>query len=121
MRDSEVEALPLYEYECLECGRFERVQKFSDPILATCPTCEGSVKKLLSAPAIQFKGTGWYVTDYSGKSSGGKDRDAKATESKTSDAKDKSNKTAGSDKAKTPAQSGGAAKPASGGKSSASG
>ena len=76
--------MPLYEYECPECGLFERMQKFSDPILTACPTCQKPVEKLLSAPAIQFKGTGWYVTDYSGKSSGGKDKDAKTSESKSS-------------------------------------
>jgi len=63
--------LPLYEYECTKDGTFERMQKFSDPPLTTCPTCGGPVEKLLSAPAIQFKGTGWYVTDYARKSSGG--------------------------------------------------
>jgi putative FmdB family regulatory protein len=57
--------MPLYEYQCDNCGhRFERIQKFSDPPVATCPECGGPVKKLLSSPAIQFKGTGWYVTDY---------------------------------------------------------
>ena len=112
--------MPLYEYECPECGLFERVQKFSDPILTACPTCGKPVEKLLSAPAIQFKGTGWYVTDYSGKSSGGKDRDA--SESKTTAGKDKSAKDGGSDKEKTPAKSGGDAKKPSGrGKSSDSG
>jgi putative FmdB family regulatory protein len=63
--------LPLYEYECPKDGTFERMQKFSDPPLAACPTCGGPVEKLLSAPAIQFKGTGWYVTDYARKPSGG--------------------------------------------------
>ena len=62
--------MPLYEYECPKDGTFERMQKFSDPPLTTCPTCGGPVEKLLSAPAIQFKGTGWYVTDYARKSSG---------------------------------------------------
>ena len=57
--------MPLYEYECDDCGhRFERIRKFSDPPLTTCPECEGPIRKLLSPPAIQFKGTGWYVTDY---------------------------------------------------------
>ncbi len=84
--------MPLYEYECPDCGIFERMQKFSDPVLTACPTCQKPVEKLLSAPAIQFKGTGWYVTDYSGKSSGGKDKDAKASESKSSGGKDKSAK-----------------------------
>jgi putative FmdB family regulatory protein len=61
--------LPLYEYQCAACGRFELIQKFSDAPLSACPTCGGEVQKLLSAPAIQFKGTGWYVTDYARKSS----------------------------------------------------
>ena len=64
--------MPLYEYECTKCHhRFEVIQKFSDPPKTECPECKGPVKKLLSAPAIQFKGTGWYVTDYGGKSGGG--------------------------------------------------
>lgn len=57
--------MPLYEYECQKCGvRFEEIQKFSDPLLTEHDDCGGVLKKLLSAPAIQFKGTGWYVTDY---------------------------------------------------------
>jgi putative FmdB family regulatory protein len=63
-------SLPLYEYECQKDGVFERIQKFSDPPLEACPTCGGPIEKLASAPAIQFKGTGWYVTDYARKSSG---------------------------------------------------
>jgi len=63
--------LPLYEYQCRRCGRFEIIQKFSDSPLTACPTCGQEVQKLLSAPAIQFKGTGWYVTDYARKSSDG--------------------------------------------------
>ena len=63
--------MPLYEYECNDCEhRFERIQKFSDPLVSTCPVCGGEVRKLLSSPAIQFKGTGWYVTDYAKKPSG---------------------------------------------------
>ena len=71
--------MPLYEYECPKDGTFEKIQKFSDPPLKVCPTCGSPVERLLSAPAIQFKGTGWYVTDYAkkgdsgGKKSGGKD------------------------------------------------
>jgi putative FmdB family regulatory protein len=61
--------MPLYEYECGGCGkRFELIQKFSDPPGATCVACGGGARRLLSAPAIQFKGTGWYVTDYARKS-----------------------------------------------------
>jgi putative FmdB family regulatory protein len=65
-----IRKLPLYEYECPKDGLFELVRKFSDPPLAACPTCGGPIEKLLSAPAIQFKGTGWYITDYARKSSG---------------------------------------------------
>ncbi|MCY3846728.1 MAG: FmdB family transcriptional regulator [Acidobacteria bacterium] len=65
--------MPLYEYECDDCGhRFERIRKFSDPPLTTCPECDGPIRKLLSPPAIQFKGTGWYVTDYARKPGDGK-------------------------------------------------
>ena len=63
--------MPLYEYQCARCGRFEVIRKFSDEPLVTCPTCGGEIQKLLSAPAIQFKGTGWYITDYARKSTGG--------------------------------------------------
>jgi putative FmdB family regulatory protein len=66
--------MPLYEYQCESCGhRFEVIQKFSDAPVATCQKCGGPVQKLLSSPAIQFKGSGWYITDYarSGKSDGG--------------------------------------------------
>lgn len=61
--------MPLYEYECGACGfRFEKIQRFADPLVQVCPRCEkGPVHKLLSAPAIQFKGTGWYITDYAAK------------------------------------------------------
>src|SRR5213593_3371925 len=60
--------MPLYEYECDACRhRFERIQKFSDPLEDTCPTCGGRVRKLMSSPAIQFKGSGFYITDYAKK------------------------------------------------------
>jgi len=63
--------MPLYEYQCEACShRFERIQKFSDPPIETCPTCGGTVRKLISSPAIQFKGSGWYITDYAKKPSG---------------------------------------------------
>ena len=78
--------MPLYEYECDACGkRFERIQKFSDPPPEACPSCGGAVRKLLSSPAIQFKGTGWYITDYAKKPGGDAAKDAKATPSKDSD------------------------------------
>ena len=79
--------MPLYEYECEACAqRFERIQKFSDPPADKCPSCGGAVRKLLSSPAIQFKGSGWYITDYP-KKGGAKDTsDSKAP----NDAKDSS-------------------------------
>jgi putative FmdB family regulatory protein len=61
--------VPLYEYQCKKCKhKFEKIQKFSDQPVKKCPECGGPVEKLLHAPAVQFKGTGWYVTDYGGKS-----------------------------------------------------
>jgi putative FmdB family regulatory protein len=60
--------VPVYEYRCKKCGhQFERVQKFSDAPICHCERCGGSVAKLISASGIMFKGTGWYVTDYSQK------------------------------------------------------
>lgn len=62
--------MPLYEYQCKKCHhRFERIQKFSDPHVKKCPECGGPVEQTISAPAVQFKGSGWYVTDYAKKSS----------------------------------------------------
>jgi putative FmdB family regulatory protein len=63
--------MPLYEYECEgdTPHRFELIQKFSDPPVDTCPTCGSKVHKLISSPAIQFKGSGWYITDYARKGS----------------------------------------------------
>ncbi len=62
--------MPLYEYECQDCHfRFEKLQRMSDPPPRKCPECGGKVSQLLSAPAVQFKGSGWYVTDYARKGS----------------------------------------------------
>jgi putative FmdB family regulatory protein len=62
--------MPLYEYQCKKCGhRFEKIQKFSDRMVKKCPDCGGPVEQMISAPAVQFKGSGWYVTDYAKKSS----------------------------------------------------
>jgi len=63
--------VPIYEYKCEACGhQLEALQQISEPPLTKCPECGGALKKLLSAPAFQFKGSGWYVTDYGGKSNG---------------------------------------------------
>jgi putative FmdB family regulatory protein len=61
--------MPLYEYECKKCGhRFEKIQLYSDKMVKKCPECGGQVEQMISAPAVQFKGSGWYVTDYAKKS-----------------------------------------------------
>ena len=63
--------MPLYEYECKKCHhRFERIVKYSDLPMKKCPDCGGRVEQTITAPAVQFKGSGWYVTDYAKKSSG---------------------------------------------------
>jgi len=79
--------VPLYEYKCLKCGRkTEKIENMAGPHLKKCPHCGGKVEALISAPAIQFKGSGWYVTDYGGKKSGGDSgrEDKTAKESKDS-------------------------------------
>jgi putative FmdB family regulatory protein len=80
--------MPLYEYECDACGqRFEVIRKFSESDLDTCTLCgKGPVRRQLSSPAIQFKGTGWYITDYSSKGkSGGESAPASTNDSKKTD------------------------------------
>ncbi len=78
--------MPLYEYHCESCGhRFELIRKFSDPPLEVCPECGKSpVTKLVSAPGIQFKGSGWYITDYAGGSSSAAGSDKSAPKTSTS-------------------------------------
>jgi putative FmdB family regulatory protein len=77
--------VPLYEYQCKKCKhKFEKIQKFSDAPIRKCPECGGPVEKLLHAPAVQFKGTGWYVTDY-----GGKDKSEKSKPESSSGAEKK--------------------------------
>ena len=90
--------MPLYEYECTKCGeRLEILQKISDPPYSRCPKCGGQMRKLLSAPAIQFKGSGFYKTDYAKSESKSEQSESKA-ESKTeakSDGKSSSTEKAG--------------------------
>jgi putative FmdB family regulatory protein len=92
--------MPLYEYVCDACGkRFEVIRKFSDPPLETCALCgKGPVQRQLSSPAIQFKGSGWYITDYSQKgksseSSSSSKSESESSASKSSDAKKDSSST----------------------------
>jgi putative FmdB family regulatory protein len=98
--------MPLYEYLCDACGRrFELIRKFSDPPLEACPTCGGTVRKLVSSPAFQFKGTGFYITDYAKKdqasaaqSEDAKSNAAEAKEKATGEKTEKSEKSAKSEK-----------------------
>jgi putative FmdB family regulatory protein len=91
--------MPLYEYQCTKCGhRFEKIQKFSDKKIKKCPECGGPVEQVISAPAVQFKGSGWYVTDYAKKSSAPAPSDG-AKESKDSKKEEKP-------KAETPSKEG---------------
>ena len=97
--------MPLYEYECKKCHhRFEKIQKFSDRMVKKCPNCGGPVEQMISAPAVQFKGSGWYVTDYakkspsqsssdgSGKDSGKEEKSKSESSSKEGSSKEGSSK-----------------------------
>jgi putative FmdB family regulatory protein len=101
--------MPLYEYRCKKCGHvFEKIVKFSDKPSKKCPECGGSVEQTISAPAVQFKGSGWFVTDYAKKtqsssssSDGGKDskdskesKDSKKDEKKSDSSKESTSKKA---------------------------
>jgi len=93
--------VPLYEYECDACGcRFEIIGKFSDPPPEACEKCgKGPVHRLLSSPAIQFKGSGFYITDYAQK--GKSDSSSTTAAGKTSDAAKSDNKTEGTTKSES--------------------
>jgi len=117
--------VPLYEYKCLKCGRnTEKIENVSGPHLKKCPHCGGKVESVITAPSIQFKGAGWYVTDYGGKKSstadgdkadkpaaetkeaGGKEKESasKEAESKDTESKDTASKDAKDSKEKKPAK-----------------
>ena len=105
--------MPLYEYECEACGRrFETIQKYADPPIDVCKHCgKGPVRKLLSSPAIQFKGTGWYITDYkksggggdSSKSSSGEGSSSESTSSESKSSESKSTESKSGDSSAAPA------------------
>jgi putative FmdB family regulatory protein len=95
--------VPLYEYQCKKCKhRFEKIQKFSDRPVKKCPECGGPVEQLISAPAVQFKGSGWYVTDYARKGAasseasgdGAKESASKTEKAETKKTEKKADKTA---------------------------
>jgi putative FmdB family regulatory protein len=88
--------VPIYEYRCTKCGhRFEAIQKVNDPPLSKCEKCKGKAERLISSPAIQFKGSGWYITDYARK--GSPESTGKGSESSSSES---SSETASSKKKK---------------------
>jgi putative FmdB family regulatory protein len=96
--------MPLYEYECKKCGhRFEKIQKFSDRMVKKCPDCGGQVEQMISAPAVQFKGTGWYVTDYAKKTSS--PGSSGSGDSSSKDKKDDKSKSDGGSKDSSPKES----------------
>jgi putative FmdB family regulatory protein len=102
--------MPLYEYKCEKCGhQFEKIQKFSDKMVKKCPKCGGRVEQMISAPAVQFKGSGWYVTDYAKKTSGAAasdgGKDAKKEKSKTDTAGGEGSAKEGSSKDSSPKES----------------
>jgi putative FmdB family regulatory protein len=94
--------VPLYEYKCVKCGhRFEKIESVSASEIKKCPKCGAKAERMLNAPAIQFKGTGWYVTDYAGKNSDSLSKDSKeareskeSTDTKSSDDKKATEKSA---------------------------
>ncbi len=91
--------MPLYEYKCLKCNRrTEKIEPVNGPHLKKCPHCGGKVEALISASAIQFKGSGWYVTDYAGKKSvGTSSGDGSKEDNSTSDKKDSASKDSAKD------------------------
>jgi putative FmdB family regulatory protein len=98
------QVMPLHEYQCRKCGhRFERIHKFSDPPLKKCPECGGKVDQLISSPAVHFKGSGFYATDYGRKGSGGASKDGDSSagdESSAGKAREKTDSSPSSEAAK---------------------
>jgi putative FmdB family regulatory protein len=83
--------MPIYEYKCQQCGtQFEKRQSVSEPPLTTCEKCHGKLEKQWSLSGFQFKGAGWYVTDYAGKKSGGTEKKASTESTQASDTASKS-------------------------------
>jgi putative FmdB family regulatory protein len=93
--------MPLYEYQCERGHRFERIVKFSDPPIDVCPECGAAAHKLMSSPAIQFKGSGWYITDYARAGKDGKDAKSTKDSGEGKDAKDAQEKKEGTESKET--------------------
>ena len=100
--------MPIYEYECRKCkAHTEAFQKISDKPLVKCPKCGGRLDKRISAPAIQFKGSGWYVTDYAGKATKDPESTSETKTEKTDKKATKESSPAKSDKPSAPKTSSG--------------
>ena len=101
--------MPLYEYQCNKCGhRFEKILKFSDKPIKKCPDCGGAVEQLISAPAVQFKGSGWYVNDDAKKGAGSSTKSSEGDgggKDTAKDSKDSSKETKKEEKPKAEAAS----------------
>ena len=98
--------MPIYEYQCEHCGQqTEAIQRLDEPPLESCPHCGGALRKLMSAPAFQFKGSGWYVTDYAdkGRKDGKSPKPNKAASEAGSETSDSPVKDTGKDSSKTSA------------------
>src|SRR5260370_32457006 len=97
--------VPLYEYQCTKCNkRTEKIESVSGRHLNKCPHCGGKVERLQSAPAIQFKGSGWYVTDYAGKSDARESGSSDSASGEKAEKSDKSDKSDQPDKKDSPAK-----------------
>ena len=89
--------MPLYEYACLKCGRHtDKIEPVAGPHLKKCPHCGGKVQSVITAPAIKFKGAGWYVNDYAAKPSSGDGKTSEGTAANSGDSKESSSKESGS-------------------------
>ncbi|MGB6625534.1 MAG: FmdB family zinc ribbon protein, partial [Candidatus Acidiferrales bacterium] len=102
--EKRVEEVPLYEYKCVKCGhQFEKIENVTASETKKCPKCGARAERMINAPAIQFKGSGWYVTDYAGKNSDGSSKDSKESKDAKDSAETKAAETKASDAKATPA------------------
>ena len=98
--------MPIYEYQCKKCKhRFEKIQLFSDPMLKKCPKCGAALELLISSSTVQFKGSGWYVTDYAKKSGGGSASNGDSASKKEGKTKSESSTQEGSSKSESTSKS----------------
>jgi putative FmdB family regulatory protein len=90
--------VPLYEYACLKCGRHtDKIEPVAGPHLKKCPHCGGKVESVITAPAIKFKGSGWYVNDYAAKSNSGEGKQSEGAAGNSSESKESSSNSGSKD------------------------